>query len=95
MQDEYKRTVIFHGVNAVFKSFPYIPRQDKFDPFFSISNEDIDNFQKWGINLVRLGILWEGLETEPLVYNYTLVQEFEKLINKLGQKGIYTIIDSH
>jgi len=28
----YNRSVIFHGVNVVYKVDPYIPNQDSFDP---------------------------------------------------------------
>ena len=39
--------------------------------------------------------MWEAVETSPGVYNDTYLDEVEKLINKLGQKGIYTLIDVH
>ena len=95
MQDEFGRTVIFHGVNAVFKSKPFIPKQDSFDPFVSLSEKDFEDLEKWGFNLMRLGILWEGFEVEEQVYNNTLLEEFEKIINHLGERGIYTFVDSH
>ena len=61
----------------------------------SFSDKDIADLEKWGFNLVRMGILWEGFEYQPLKYNMTLVNEFEKIINKLGAKGIFTFVDSH
>ena len=47
------------------------------------------------MNLVRLGVIWEAVETAPGVYNQTYLNEIEKLINNLGTQGIYTMIDSH
>lgn len=44
-EDDYGRTVVFHGVNAVVKSPPYIPITDHFDPQMSLSSEDIQNLQ--------------------------------------------------
>ena len=39
--------------------------------------------------------MWEAVETSPGVYNDTYLDEVEKLINNLGKKGIYTLIDAH
>jgi endoglycosylceramidase len=39
--------------------------------------------------------MWESVETAPGVYNDTYLHEVEELINKLGEKGIYTLVDSH
>lgn len=47
------------------------------------------------MNLVRLGVMWEAVETSEGVYNQTYFDEVEKLINQLGDQGIYTMIDNH
>ena len=39
--------------------------------------------------------MWEAVEREQGVYNDTYLDEIEVLINKLGQKGIYTLVDAH
>lgn len=39
--------------------------------------------------------MWEAVERSPGVYNESYLDEVENLINKLGQKGIYTMIDIH
>jgi endoglycosylceramidase len=93
--DENGRHRIFHGVNIVYKMPPYIPSNDTFDPFNSFNNEDLAYMKKFGFNLVRLGIMWESIETAPGVYNYDLLDKYERLVNLLGQNGIYTVIDSH
>lgn len=53
--DGYNRERYFHGVNVVVKGPPWIPRQDKFDPYWSFSEEDMQLLQKWGLNAIRLG----------------------------------------
>lgn len=39
--DQDGRERIFHGTNVVYKSPPYYPITDKFDPLYSLSKEDI------------------------------------------------------
>ena len=84
-----------HGVNVVYKIAPYIPDKDTFDSQNSLNDGDIQDLQDWGFNLVRLGVMWESVETAPGVYNQTYLDEIDKLITKLGEKGIYTLVDAH
>ncbi len=65
MQDKYNRTVIFHGVNVVYKVPPYVPSYNGFNPELSLADADIDNLVKWGFNFVRLGVMWEAVERSP------------------------------
>ena len=95
MIDASGRSVIFHGVNVVFKVDPYIPDQGAFDPENSLNDKDIDDLVNWGFNLVRLGVMWESVERSPDTFNLTYLDEVNKLINKLGEKGIYTMVDAH
>jgi endoglycosylceramidase len=84
MEDSSRRSVIFHGVNVVYKVFPYIPKRDVFDSQLSLTDDDIDDLTKWGFNFVRLGVMWEAVESAPGVYDETYLDEVESLINKLG-----------
>ena len=95
LRDGDDRHVIFHGVNVVYKVDPYIPGQEKFDSQTSLDDEDIDNLVKWGFNFVRLGVMWEGVETADGVYNERYLSDVSDLVTRLGEKGIYTLIDSH
>lgn len=47
------------------------------------------------MNFVRLGVMWEGVERHPGQYDMAYLDEIEKLINKLGEAGIYTLVDAH
>lgn len=93
--DEHGRHALFHGVNVVYKVAPFIPSDGNFTIDTSLDDEDIDNLHKWGMNFVRLGVTWESVERQPGVYNETYLDEVEKLINKLGDKGIHTLVDMH
>ena len=86
MQDEAGRSVMFHGVNIVYKVWPYT---------IDIEEAEIDQMVQWGFNFVRMGVMWEAVERSPGVYNETYLDEVEALINKLGKKGIYTLVDGH
>lgn len=95
LRDSYGRSVIFHGVNVVYKVAPYIPQESTFDPQLSLTDAEIDQLQEWGFNFVRLGVMWEAVEYAPGKYNDTYLDKVEELINKLGQRGIYTLVDAH
>jgi len=48
-----------------------------------------------GINLVRLGVMWPGVFPVKDQLNKTYLEEANKLIDKLGKAGIYTMVDFH
>jgi len=95
MIDSYGRTVLLHGVNAIYKVDPYIPSEGAFDPQKSLNSEDIANLKSWGMNFMRLGVMWEGVEREAGVYDMAYLDKVEALINKMGEAGIYTLVDAH
>ena len=89
------RYSIFHGVNVVVKLPPFIPNTDKFDPYFSFTDEDITILKRLGINLVRLGIIWESIEYEEGKYNSTHLEKMSNIVSKLEKDNITVIIDAH
>lgn len=96
LRDEFGRHVILHGTNVVFKIDPFIPDLDSdFDPENSLTVEDIEDLQKWGVNMVRLGVTWESVERQMGVYDQAYLDKIEILINRLGEKGILTMLDAH
>jgi aryl-phospho-beta-D-glucosidase BglC (GH1 family) len=60
-----------------------------------LTSDDIDKLQEWGATVVRLAMFWEAVEMGDGDYDEKYLRDMEKLIKKLGKKGIYTIIDSH
>ena len=94
--DSSGRQVIFHGVNVVYKVDPYLPSTDgAFDAQNSLNDEDIANLKKWGMNFVRLGVTWEAVERSRNTYDDAYLDKIETLVNKLGEAGIYTLVDAH
>lgn len=87
--------MVFHGFNVVVKVPPFLPLRDHFDARMSLTDQEIANMHDWGVNVVRLGVIWEAVETAPGVWNYEFLDEVESLIAKFAEHGIYTIIDTH
>lgn len=74
IRDEHNRIRVYHGVNVVYKEFPYHPSRNGFDPDGSLVSEDFANLKKWGLNSIRLYMAWEGFEPQRLQYNYTYLE---------------------
>jgi hypothetical protein len=93
--DIYGRARIFHGINVVYKSYPYHPQNSSFDPEFSLAAEDIAFLAESGFTVVRLYVAWPGVEPAEGIYNSTYLDVLEDYVNKLGDAGISTILDCH
>ena len=57
--------------------------------------EDFKKISDWGFNVIRLGIIWDGLEPEPGVYNDSMFQCLDERIGWAGENGLYVILDMH
>ena len=91
--DEYGRVVLFHGINAVEKKFPWLPYQNV---QCDLSNQtQLSNLKKWGFNAVRLGVMWAGLMPSKNKLNQTYLNEIMQLVDNLAVSNIYVIIDLH
>jgi endoglycosylceramidase len=86
--DSFGRQVIFSGINKVNKD----PKKNYID---SDSSETFNQFRKWGLNCVRLGIIWAGVEPEPGKYNEKYLDKIEEQVNQAAQNGIYVLLDMH
>ncbi|GMH54125.1 hypothetical protein TrST_g5761 [Triparma strigata] len=93
--DSYNRQRFFHGLNAVYKEEPYHPSTGTWNAEESLNSEDAKQLSDWGFNVVRLGVLWSGLEPEQGVFNYTYLDEISTIVNYLKAENIYTILDMH
>ncbi|MCL6094717.1 MAG: cellulase family glycosylhydrolase [Actinobacteria bacterium] len=65
LYDRYGRVVILHGVNAVYKRPPYELISAPGKPY-NFSAADAKEIASLGFDVVRLGILWQGLEPGTL-----------------------------
>ena len=77
-RDNKGRHLIMHGVNAVYKLHPYLPdTHGNFTVDTSLDDRDVQDLKDWGINKVRLGVIWEAVEIAPGRYNETFLDEVE------------------
>ena len=86
--DGQRRTIIWNGLNLVNKN----PEQGYVDP----NDEELfKQFSLWGVNCVRYGIHWDGLEPEPGKINEAYLAEIDKRVHWASKNGISLILDMH
>lgn len=83
------QVVLLHGFNEVYKLAPYEPSASGF------SEDDATFLAANGFNVVRLGVIWAGVEPQPGVYDTAYVKSIQQTVQMLAAHGIYTIIDMH
>jgi len=93
--DSHGRTRIFHGMNVVYKKHPWIPPTDHFDTSDSLDSETMANMQKWGFNVVRLGVMWPGVEPSLGEFDEGYLGAISNMTADLAEYGVYTIADLH
>ena len=86
--DAYGRHMILNGINLVNKN----PAQNYIG---NEGPETFSNFKKWGFNVIRLGIIWDGLEPEPSVYNEEYLRKIDKQIEMAKEQGLFVFLDMH
>lgn len=86
--DPEGRDIVLRGINVVNKdaSTGYLGH---------VGPEDFEKFKRWGFNVVRLGIIWDGLEPEPGIYNEKYLHGIDTMIHWAAEKGIYVFLDMH
>merc|ERR1719503_247419 len=93
--DSAGRERLFHGTNAVVKGPPYHPDGRSFSTDISMAKEDFEWMQRLGLNVLRLGVLWAGVEPIQGQYNETYLDELEFIVNTAAEHGVYTFLDMH
>ena len=88
IKDEYNRIRIFHGINRIEKQGNYYYND-------MLSMKESYQMSKLGFNVVRLGWMWNAFEPSENNFNMIYFNHIEKIVNNLGKKGIYTILDMH
>lgn len=85
--DREGRQVILHGINMVCK--------DKGNYIGAWDEGDFRKLKEWGFNVVRLGIIWDGVEPEPGKYDDEYLAEIEKLVEYAAEQGLWVFLDMH
>lgn len=83
------QVVILHGLNQVYKIAPFEPSADGF------SADDAAFLEANGFNVVRLGVIWAGVEPEPDVYNDAYLASIAQTVQTLADHHIRVILDMH
>lgn len=86
--DKHNRQLILSGVNLVNKdsSKNYIGPED---------SETFKNFKKSGFNIIRLGIIWDGLEPEPGVFDENYLKQIDQQIQWAKENDLLVFMDMH
>uniref|UniRef100_A0A5K4F650 Cellulase domain-containing protein n=2 Tax=Schistosoma mansoni TaxID=6183 RepID=A0A5K4F650_SCHMA len=79
---------LFRGFNNVQKYFPWYQEN-------AWNITQIKMFQNWGLNVIRLGIMWSGVKPNISIVNTTYLNVMESLIDLYAEHGIYVILDMH
>ena len=83
------KVVIFHGVNMVDKRPPYEPWAVGF------SSADANFLAANGFNVVRLGVIYKGVEPSPGRYDEHYLDQIATTVETLGNAGIRSLLDFH
>ena len=86
--DERGRQVLLHGLSVISKS--------KAENYLSWHRpEDFAKMAAWGMNCVRLGIIWDGVEPEPGKYDDKYLDGVAQRLDWAAKQGIYVFLDMH
>ena len=86
---------VFHGVNVVYKGDPWHPITTGFSYDKSFSTHDAQLLKDWGFNMIRLGVMWPGLEPKKGEYSSDYLNKIEEIINICQKHDIYVLLDFH
>ena len=102
VRDASGRVRFFHGVNAVWKLKPYYPPSTEYPSPFATTldksyfdSRDAAFLADNGLNLVRLGVLWAGVEPKRGVFDGAYLDRIQELVRMLGQRGVDVLLDFH
>ena len=92
--DPHGRTRIFNGVNYVFKGEK--PDEDGIVHYHHpLTEENLRDLRQKGVNIMRLGMTWAGIEPEMGKYNHVYLDEVRQVIDAAAKEGIYVFLDWH
>ncbi|CAF4468123.1 unnamed protein product [Rotaria sp. Silwood2] len=86
--DSAGRVRIYHGANFVMKGFPWYPSE-------LLDKDFVANMERWGLNFVRLGMMWSGVEPQSHKYNQTYLDTMKQIVELLKSHNIFVLLDMH
>ena len=105
-RDALGRQVVLRGVNAGGRSktapffpFPFAesghPGQETAPAFGLAAEAYVARVEAWGMNTVRLPIIWEAVEPARGSYDTAYLTRVRALIDAFGRRGIRVVVDMH
>ncbi|WP_113674206.1 cellulase family glycosylhydrolase [Vallitalea guaymasensis] len=92
--DNYNRERIFNGINMVYKG-----NYDESSGKKNYITDWNENHFKWlvdnGFNIIRLGIIWDGVEHEMGIYDEKYLDWIGGILDLCEQYDIYAFLDMH
>ncbi|MBN2217417.1 MAG: cellulase family glycosylhydrolase, partial [Pirellulales bacterium] len=86
--DAEGRQVLLHGMNVISKS-----KQEGYLSWHR--REDFAKMRAWGMNCVRLGILWDAVEPKPGQYDDAYLDRVAQRVAWAADHGLFVILDMH
>lgn len=86
--DNLGRQVILNGINVISKSKEQGYLVDEDSTLYA-------KLSQWGFNSIRFGIIWDGIEPEPGVYNEAYLQGIDQHIKWAADNNIFVVLDMH
>lgn len=92
--DEYGRERIFNGINFVYK---YVEEDaDGVLRYKSdLTEERLIALKNKGINIIRLGLTWAGIEPSMGEYNTVYLDGYKEILKMCEKHGVYVFVDWH
>jgi endoglycosylceramidase len=105
-RDALGRKVLLRGVNtggrsktAPFFPFPFAesghPGQEEAPAFAQAAETYVARVEAWGMNTVRLPIIWEAVEPARGSYDTAYLARVRELIEVFGRRNIRVVVDMH
>ncbi|WP_018473822.1 cellulase family glycosylhydrolase [Echinicola pacifica] len=86
--DHAGREIILSGINLVNKS-----PKDNYMPL--VDKDFYKRLQEWGMNSIRLVVIWDGVEPEMDQFDEKYLKELDKHIKWAAEYGVFVILDMH
>ena len=96
--DDKGRERIFNGVNYVYKGVETDENGALCDVIHykdHLTDELLSALAAKGVNVIRLGCTWAGIEPEMTRYNMVYLSEYKAAAQRCAKYGIYVFLDWH
>ncbi|MBR3768138.1 MAG: cellulase family glycosylhydrolase [Clostridia bacterium] len=92
--DEHGRERIFNGINFVYKGVA-VDEDGVLRYKTDLNEERLIALKKKGINVIRLGLTWAGIEPEMGKYNTEYLDGYKAILKLCEKHEVYVYIDWH